>query len=155
MGRVESNSTPVTDDVMDAFRAYLSGDTEEWKVRNDALDRSLPARRAYKAFLMAMFTEAVDRRLGRSPSWERIVEFVAELRARDDSIADMIDPDEAERMIAWASDDETGSGDIDERRSVGIWMFVIAAVVRDAGLDAAGLDAFLRKSRRFAHQVLG
>jgi len=149
-----SHPEHVPDDVVAAFRAYLSGDRELWKTRNEALDRSRTVQRAYRAFVSAMFAEAVDRRLGRHPAWERIVEFVADIRARDDALADALDPDETERMIAWV-DDDAGIDDIDADRSLGIWILVVTVIVRDADLDDAGLDAFLQRARTFADEVLG
>lgn len=150
-------STPqqrVPDEIVAAFRAYLSGDKERWTARNAALDRSKPGRRAYKAFLIAMFVTAVGRRFGRGPRWSHIVEFVADLRSRDDELADMLDPEETERMIERAGE---GTVHLDDagKRSVEIWMAVLTAIIRDESLAPAELDVFLERARTYAEGVLG
>lgn len=149
-------STPrnqrVPDEIVAAFRAYLAGRTEEWSARNGALDRSEAGRRAYKAFLIALFVNAVERGLGREPSWDRIVEFVADLRSRGDELADMLDPEETERMIEWAGQSSVSIG---AKRSAEIWMAVTAVIIRDAALDDGELNAFLERARTFAEGVLG
>lgn len=144
----------VSDDVVDAFRAYLAGDSQMWKARNAALDWSRDGRRAYRAFIHAMFAEAVHRRLGRHPREARIIEFVADVRALSDDIADAIDPDQTERLIA-SLDADAETGDIGTEASLRISLTVLAAIIGDEHLSPAELNVFLERSRTFANEILG
>lgn len=145
---------PVTDEMVDAFRAYLSGDKDGFKLRNDALDRSRPARQAYRALMIGLFVTAVERRFPTPPTWERRIEFVAELRARDQEVADALDPETTERVIASVFDDKVDTDDVKGRRAIRVWMLVTDGIIADADLDAPALEAFLAKARAFAGELL-
>ena len=146
---------PVTDDMVDAFRAYLSGDKDGFHRRDEALDTSRPARQAYRALVVGLFVTAVERRFPTPPTWGQRIEFVADLRARDEDVADALDPETTERVVASVFDDKVKTGDVKGRQSVRIWMLVTAGVISDADLDGPGLEDFLGKGRAFADDLLG
>lgn len=150
-------STPqqrVPDEVVAAFRACLSGDTEQWTARNAALDRSPAGRRAYQAFICAMFTESVHRRLGLHPREARIIAFVADVRSRGDELADLLDPETTERLIGEVYD-YADPGEIDAKRSAQIRFAIIVVIIRDEDLSETELNVFLERSRTRADEVLG
>lgn len=147
-------STPqrrVPDEILAAFRAYLSDDMDLWSAREAALDWSRPGRLAYRAFIVAMFAEAVLLRLGSHPREEGIIGFVADVRTRGDEIADLLDPDTTERLIGEVYD-YTDAADIGRERAEPIRLAVIVAIIE---LTPAELDAFLERSRTRAEEVLG
>ena len=146
---------PVTDDMVDAFRAYLSGDEDGFQRRTEALDGSRPARQAYRALMSGLFVTAVERRFPAPPTWAQRIEFVAELRARDEDVADSLDPETTERVIASVFDDKVDTDDVKGRRSVRIWTLVTAGIISDADLDAPALEDFLDKGRALADAQLG
>ena len=139
-----SHPQHVPDDLVAAFRAHLSGDAEEAPSRT--------GRRAYQAFVGAMFTEAVRRRLGRHPGEARIIGFVADLRTLSDELADALDPDATERLIAAVDAD---AGNIDGERALRTRSIVLVAIIRGEHLDPAELDVFLERSRTLANGILG
>jgi hypothetical protein len=143
---------PVTDDVVATMRAYLSGDREQFQRRNEALAPG--DRKAFRALLTAAFMEAVERRFGGGTPRDEIIDFVAELRGRDDQIAERLDPDATERMIAAVFDDDVETDDIDANTSVGIQMGVLALSMAQRGSDSADLEEFLDRSRAFANEIL-
>lgn len=147
---------PVTDDIVATFRAYLSGDMEQWERLRKALDldNTHAKSRAYFAFLTASFAMAVERRFNASTPREEIIAFVADLRARDEKWAERLDPDATERMIAMIFDDNVETDDIPRLQTIGIRMIVSAAIVRDDDLDSAELEDFLDKSRTLGNEVL-
>lgn len=150
-------STPqrrVPDEILAAFRAYITDDMELWSAREAALDWSKAGRLAYRAFIVAMFAEAVRLQLGPHPREERIIEFVADVRARDDEIADLLDPDTTERLIGEVYD-YTDAADIGRERAEPIRLAVIIAIIPGAHLTPAELDAFLERSRTSAEEALG
>lgn len=149
-------STPqrrVPDEILAAFRAYIIDDMELWSAREAELDWSKPGSLAYRAFIVAMFTEAVRRRLGRHPREERIIEFVADVRARGDEIADLLDPDTTERLIGEIYD-YADAGDITRERAEPIRLAIIVAIIPGEHLTPAELDEFLEQSRTSAEAVL-
>ena len=148
---------PVTDDIVAAFRAYLSEDTEQWHRRLTALDLdNAPATsRAHFAFLTALFAMAVERRFTVNTTRDEIIDFVADLRSRDEKIAERLDPDATERMIAMVFDDSVETDDIPRMQTIGIRMGVLTLIIREGGLDSAELEDFLEKSRAFANEILG
>lgn len=144
----------VADDIVAAFRAYFSGSEGEWFARSSALDRSADGMRVYRAFLAAMFGESVRRRLGHQrPREAAIIEFVADVRARGDEIADLLDPEGTERLIAAAYGEPDGYGLGGEHTR--IRLTVLTVIIRDAALSPAELDVFLERSRTAAEEVLG
>lgn len=145
----------VTDETVAAFRAYLSGDTEQWERRTDELVRTPETSRSYFALLTASFVEAVERRLGEGATRDEIIAFVADLRAREDEYAGRLDADATERVIATVFDDDVTTGDIPRDQTIGIRIGVTAIIIGDEELDAAGLEEFLDRARALADEILG
>lgn len=145
---------PVTDDVVATMRAYLSGAREQFQRRNEALGATPGARKAFRALLTAAFVGAVERRFDGSAPRDAIIEFVAELRSRDEQIAERLAPDVVERMIAAVFDDDVDTSDVDAETSVGVQMGVLALVVAQQQPDGAALEEFLDESRKFANEIL-
>lgn len=144
---------PVTDDLVDAFRAYLSGDMDRWDERLAALAPATS--RAYFAYLSALFAAAVRRRFPGEATWAQAVRFVADLRARDERWADRLDPDAVERMILMVFDDDVKTGDIPRVQTLGIRLVVLAAIIREEALSGPELDVFLTRGRTLGDEILG
>ena len=144
-----------SDDVVATFRAHLRGDREEWERRNDALDRSPATTEPYFAFLTALFATAVQRRFGNVPDRDAIIGFVADLRARDDVLAERLDADATERMIRMIYEDDIETGDIPRKQTIDIRMGVLTAIVRDENPGGTEIEAMLEESRALAEGLLG
>lgn len=145
---------PVTDDIVATFRAHLRGDREEWNRRNDALDRSPATTEPYFAFLTALFATTVYRRFGENPKRDAIIDFVAELRARDDVLAERLPPEPTERLINMIFNDKVKTDDIPRQQAIDIRMGVLTAIIRDANPDGAVIDRILEDSRELANGLL-
>lgn len=146
---------PVTDDMVATYRAFLSGDHEQWKRRRAALGTSPEATRPFFALLTGLFVEAVERRFDPSVSRDEIIGFVAEVRARSDELAERLDPHATERMISMVFDDDVATDDIPRDQTIGVRLTITAAIVGDEGMDSAQLEDFLSKSRALADEILG
>lgn len=146
---------PVTDDMVASFRAYLSGDREQWNRRMNAMDRSPKSERVYLAMLTAVFFEALARRFSDAPTRDETVEFVADLRSRGEQLAERLDPEAAERMIAAVYDHDVDLDGISQDQRLGVRMSVSRVIFYDEGPDSAELEEFLDKSRTFANEMLG
>jgi len=146
---------PVTDDQLRALHAYLSGDFATYGRLRDQLSET-PDQAAWGALIGAGFFEAVDRRFGKDGTASdsaAIVDYVANVRARSDKLAQDIDPAVAERLIQ----DSLGRGsvdDIDGRTRLGMRFLLLAALIVDEQLDEEGLKAFLAQAREVADQWL-
>lgn len=145
----------VTDDMVATMRAYVTRDYEQFRRRNAALDQSSTARRSFLALLTAVFAEAVERRFDAADPRTEIIDFVAELRAGDEQIAERLDADAAERMIAVVFDNSVDTSDIDTNTSIGAKLGVIAKIFYDEAPDSAELEEFLDKARVLANEILG
>ena len=145
---------PVTDDVVAAMRAYLSGDREQFQRRNEGLSQTPGGRKAFRALLTAAFIGAVESRFGEAAERSEIIDFVAELRSRDEQIAERLAPDVIERMIAAVFEDDVETGDIDASTSIGVQMGVLAMYISERQPDSAALEEFLDESRKFANEIL-
>lgn len=146
---------PVTDDMVATYRAFLSGDHEQWKQRRAALGTSPETTRPFFALLTGLFVEAVERRFDPGVSRDEIITFIADLRSRSDDLAERLDPDASERMIAMVFDDDVSTDGIPRDQTIGVRLSVTAAIVGDEGLDGAQLEEFLAKSRNLADEILG
>jgi len=153
MGRVENAAQPVSADQVAALRAYLSGDQEMFQHLNRMLDRSRASARAYRALLIGVFAEAVTLRFGEQTPRTEVIDYVAELRCRNDDIAEGLDPDHAERIIMAAIADED-IDDLSGDERVRLEMILMLAFVQDAHFSGARLDSFLERSRTFANAIL-
>ncbi len=142
----------VTSDQVATLRAYLSGDFGDYEERRGQIDRS-PDRAGYMALVSAAFCEAAERRFSAQDPAERVIEFVADVRTRFDRDGSQIDARAAERMIRAVYTDEQ-IGDLDSATRGRTQIILLAALVIDEQLDAAGLDAFLADAAKLADQWL-
>jgi hypothetical protein len=107
----------------------------------------------YSALLIGAFFEAVDRRFSKNSTTAGVVNYVADVRARFDEIAEAVDPLVTERLIR-ATLGEGSTHDIPGRASVTAKLFLVAALIADEGLDSTGLDEFIAKARKNADYLL-
>jgi hypothetical protein len=142
----------VTGEQVATLRSYLSGDFSDYEQRRSQIDQS-PDRTGYAALVSAAFCEAVERRFTRQDPPERVIEFVADTRARFDRDGSQIDPRAAERMIRAVYTDEP-IDDIDGAARGRAQVILLAALINSEQLDDAGLDAFLVDARKLADQWL-
>lgn len=145
---------PVTDDIVAPVRAYVQGDQEEFQRLNADLDRSRDASIAYKAMIIASFIVAVQRKFTSETPRHEIIDYVATVRARGTDLPELLDPTDAERMIASVFNDES-TRDIDPRMKNNIQMFFATAIVTDEGLHGRDLENFLAKARELADGLIG
>jgi hypothetical protein len=142
----------VTNDQVATLRSYLSGDFADYEQRRSQVDRS-PDRTGYAALVSAAFCEAVERRFSQQDPPERVIEFVADVRAQFDRDGNQIDPRAAERMIRAVYTDET-INDLDSATKGRTQIILLAALVSSERLDDAGLDAFLGDATKLADRWL-
>lgn len=142
---------PVTDEQEATLRAQLAKRFGEHERRLQALD-PVEARTGYSALVSAAFAVAVDERFPLGTPKADVVGYVEDVRSRTEDAA-KIDARIAERVIrAIIADEEID--DIDSRTTFETQLLLLAALVADANLDAAGLDAFMSKARKLADQWL-
>lgn len=144
---------PVTDDMVATVRAYLEVDQERFQQLNAALDKSREATMAYKAMIAGAFMAAVTLKFNKQSSREEIIDYVADVRSRSESMAEALDPSATERMIGsiYLDDD---IDDIDARMVMAIEMYIAVAIVTDKGISGPELDDFLATARQYAEKML-
>ncbi len=142
----------VTGDQVATLRSYLSGDFGGYQERRSRIDGSAD-RVGYVALVSAAFCEAVERRFAAQDPPERVIEFVADVRAQFDRDGDQIDPRAAERMIRAVYTDER-IDDLDSATKGRTQVILLAALINSERLDDAGLDAFLADAAKLADQWL-
>lgn len=143
---------PVTDQQVAALRAQLAGNLAEHKLLLASLDKTADSR-GYSALLTAAFYNAVDSRFTRDSTLDEVTEFVADIRARSERIRDALDPRIAERVLISAFT----NGDLDDLPAEELTktkMFLLAGIISDQHLNAAGLDEFIAKARANADELL-
>ena len=145
----------VTDEMVDAIRVLLSGDGEEFRRLNAAIDRSDEAQRAYTALVLAAFAAAVERNFVPQVTRDTIIDYVADVRSRSSDVAEDIDPDAAERLIAMVFDDDINIDDLSNATRVRLQGLLLYALISDEGLDDAATDRFLDGARKLADEILG
>lgn len=145
----------VTDDHVDTLEAQLTGRTEEHRRRLDQLDPG-EASRGYSALVAAGLLLAIERRFIKNGKYlprTEVIDYVATLRASSQVAANALDPQIAERIILFGME-QGDIDDIDDNTVLGHQMFLLAAMVSDANLDADELGAFLAEAREIANQWL-
>jgi hypothetical protein len=143
---------PVTDAQVAALRAYLADD---WELHQELMrqhDR-VEAGKGYTALVTAAFVEAVERRFGKNSTQGDIISYVGDVRSRSERVAQMLDPEVAERVISVVLGDATTQG-ISREAKVSAQATLLTALVVDEHLENAGLDAFLTDARKLADQIL-
>jgi hypothetical protein len=141
--------TRVTADAMEAMRAYLKGDADGYRRMVDRLDPA--AKKAHGQLIGASFYIAANRRFAASHSNAQVVEFVGDLRARSDRLAEDIDPRQAERLIRASAFTDESVDDIDN----GLYSLLLAGLIADEQLTDADLETFLEEARELADEWLG
>lgn len=142
----------VTSDQVAALRSYLSGDYAAYEEHRGRIDRS-SGRTGYMALVSAAFCEAVERRFSAQDPAQRVIEFVADVRARFDRDGSQIDPRATERMIRAVYTDEQ-IDDLDSASKGRTQIILLAALITGEHLDPSGLDAFLADATKLADQWL-
>lgn len=143
---------PVTDDQVAALRALLTDDMARYKLLFNGLDRAA-ARKGYTALVTAAFAEAVERRFGQDRRQGDIVEFIADVRARSDRLAEELDPDISERVIHTALGEATAR-DLSDSVVTGTQVVLLAGLISDEQPDGDMLDAHLASARKLADQLI-
>jgi len=142
----------VTDQQAAMLHAYLTGDAA-----THAQLRSQPAPAdggaGYGALFGAAFCVAVERRFAPNDSPAAVIEFVADVRSRSDSLASKIDPAAAEKLIRAVYTDEL-IGDLDRETRLLTQYLLLGALVADEHLDDRGLNEFVGEARKLADQWL-
>jgi hypothetical protein len=142
---------PVTDEQEAVLHAQLAGKFDEHKRLLDGLD-PVAARTGYSALVSAAFSVAVGERFPEGTPAADVIEYVGDIRSRTEGAA-KIDPRTAERVILAVITDEE-IDDIDARTSFETQLVLLAALIADAHLDAAGLDNFMIRARNLADRWL-
>ncbi|GLZ10353.1 hypothetical protein Acsp04_05880 [Actinomadura sp. NBRC 104425] len=142
----------VSDQMVAALRAYLSGNRAEYDRLFDQFDMKAEGL-AWSALIAAGFFEAVDRRWANDRDSADIVEYVASVRAKDPELSEQIEPNVAEQLILHALG-KSEAPDVDDSDRYAIQFLFMAALIVDERLDGAGLDKFLAAVRELADDVL-
>lgn len=145
----------VTDDIEATVRAYLRGDTPEYNQRfaviNRARERDTVA--AFRSMVIAAFLLTVQYKFSKDSPRDEIIDYVAEIRSRADSLAEDIDPTTAERMITSVFTDENTS-DIDTGTEVTIQMLFATAIVDDERIQGQLFEDLIASTRKLANDLL-
>lgn len=147
---------PVTDDQVATLHALLAGRREEHRQLLNRLDRA-SANVGYSALLAAGLFEAVERRFikeGKVADKAEVISFVASVRERGDELPDLIDPDIAERIILHMLDQGASVSNLDPDTVIQHQLILLAGLIGDAHLSDAELEAFMRKIRHDADEML-
>jgi hypothetical protein len=142
---------PVTDEQEATLHAALAGRIDEYTRLLDEID-PVAARTGYSTLVAAAFALAVVKRFPEGTPEAEVIEYVGQVRSRSEEVAKM-DPRVAERVIMAAISDEE-IDDIDAKTSFQTQSVVLAALIGDQRLDAAGLDSFMRRARKIADRWL-
>lgn len=140
---------PTTTDQVATIRALLKGETEEREQLEERLDES-DSWDGYAALAVTGFIKAVERRFTASDS-TAIIDFVASVRSNSEEFSEKIDPIAAERLIKAVQGPED-IDDLDATDALGIQTALLIALIRDAQLDDAELDAFIAEAKELADQ---
>jgi hypothetical protein len=135
------------------LRAFLEGDRPRYNELLGQLDREAGSL-GYGALVTAAFFEAADRRFSKQAARSGVVEYVAGVGSRSGDVADAAGPRVAERLI----DEVLGEGsaeDIGGRTSSATRLFLLAALMADAGLGSSELGEFMAKVTKMAGHLAG
>lgn len=143
---------PVTDEQVAPLRAQLSGRTEEHQRLFAQLSKE-EIQTGYRALVTAAFMIAVERRFGRQTSPAALVEFVGQIRAHSENLAEKVDPRVAERVLRAVYTNDRLS-DLDARTVWQTHLLLLAGLVATARLDENALNDLLAEARKTADQAL-
>lgn len=88
-------TTPSIDSAVAELRAFLAADMDLHRRLSEAQDAD--GKRAFAAVLTIAFTRAAEKRFGKHPSPEDVINFVADARAR--TVGPSCPPEDAEKVI--------------------------------------------------------
>ena len=142
----------VSDAQVATLRAQLAGHLDEYLDLLRQIDTT-PDRQAYSALVVASFCEVVERRFGKDSEKADVVDFIADVRATSEAVAQKIDPRVAERLITAVYTDEDVS-DVGGDQKKDLYVLLLPALIGDEQFSEAELDAFLAGSRQLADQWL-
>jgi hypothetical protein len=143
---------PLTDQQVAPLRALLARQYEEYRRLFALLDQAAK-NKGYRVLVSAAFMVAAERRFAGDVSQAEVIEFVADTRSRSPHFVDQVDPVIAERVLMSAITGES-LDDVDPRTRWEAQGTLMAAMVADEHLDAAGLDAFLAEARKLADKLV-
>lgn len=144
----------ITDEQVATLRAQLAGQTDEYVRRLDALETE-EAQAGYSTLVIAAFFEAVDRRFitnNKAADNSEIIDFIAAKREINPIAAEQLDPGIAEQVLLHALGKGTISTEIDGDTLMGTQVLLLAALIGEAELSEAELEAFLAKARSEADE---
>jgi hypothetical protein len=145
----------ITDKQVAVLRAQLTGQIDEHR----RLAKQLTAKEAnteYATLVAAAFIEAIERRFmkdGKIADDDEVIDFVAEVRALDDDMPDIIDPRIAESLIFHLLEKGTVV-DADPDTKFGHQIVLLANLVGEAQFSSTELEEFLSSARTLANDLL-
>ncbi|GLW61791.1 hypothetical protein Arub01_00350 [Actinomadura rubrobrunea] len=144
----------VTDEHVKALRSYLSGDPEVWIPVHERLLASGRAE-GHESLIWAAFALLVRRKF--SPTWsvDKVIRYVASVRASLGEQASLIDARVAESLMCRALGDEVNSEVLDkagDKAKVHAELVMLMALVSDANMDDSALDELLESAQKVANQ---
>jgi hypothetical protein len=148
----------VTDQQVEALRAYLSADSEAEAEAVEAERQFIVLARTGHAdgigeLLYAAFVIAA--RQAFAPTWESadIIRFVADVRSSSGEASGILNPAVAEDQLRAALGQEP-AGRSDEEARARAQLILLAALIARLGLTAPGLDKLLSDGRALADQLI-
>lgn len=143
----------VTAEQLASVRAYVTGDTNEFKRITDAFDAT--EGRVNGALISAAFYLAASKRFAVADPKSEIISFVSDLRSTSaEEVADAINPHIAERLLLTTVADED-IDDIDDEVRGKLISLLLVAMVKEANFEGSELDGFLVEAGRLAEKWLG
>lgn len=133
------------------FRALMAGDYDAFQHLLAQLGRDIDGA-GVGALLNCCFFEAVDRRFVRDgviAGVAEVIDFVDDVRARSEPVAEDLDQRTAERIILCALG-EGSLANIDGVTMSSSQFLILAALAADAQLDGPELDEFMAEVRALA-----
>jgi hypothetical protein len=128
------------DGSVDILRALLEGDFDTYRRLHSELP---PGQRAtFAVVLMATFSEAVVRWFGKERSVGDVVEFVAEVRARNPRTAETVSAEDAEYVIREALGEDQPS-ELSGKARGAAQTAMLFAITQAYGPSLAGIDSLL------------
>jgi hypothetical protein len=143
----------VTDEQIDALRAYLTGDREAYDGFRSG-SNPVDAQRGYAFLFAAAFFEAANRRF--APAWNvlDVVRFVAGVRSRYLEDPEELHPGRAEWLLRSALGDRSlAAGLDDETRAAQV--VLLPALLGEQVQQPEQLDEFLQEARIRAETMAG
>lgn len=134
----------VTDDQVAALHALLRGDRSGYEELYAKLGKS--DGRDYAALIGAAFIIAAERRFQAGSTTADVIQFVADARSHDPSIAESIDQNTAERLVLAALTDAP-IDDIDAKTATTTELLLLAAMTAAEDFRAADLDSLMEEAR--------